>query len=266
MVPSGGLLKSWFRRVAKWGAVALAVVIVLFGLYLSVFFFPYPWFPHHTELAGFSVYSDHQIPPGFEVVLADARRRVEAMELSHNGGNLRLFLCFSERKFVTLIKLAGKRHAGQALVISAAGNAFFSAHGIEAIGRRNGGRPVHSRLEGSWSTAIAHEVAHVLIGAEMGRREERQIPPWKSEGYADFMANLAAAESDADYDFAERVKFLLDDDHWQPPVTNFDRRHFRWHLLVEYLCTERDFTFADLMDVGVTEESAWDQMMTWYTP
>ena len=258
-------MKIRIRKIAKWALWGLAVVVVLFGLYLSVFFFPYPLFPHHIEHAGFNVYSDREIPDGFEVVLADARRRVEAMELSHAGSNLRIFLCFSQRKFVTLIKLAGKRHAGQALVISAAGNAFLSKEGIEAIGQRNSGRPVHSRLEGLWSAAIAHEVAHVLVGAEVGRREERRIPPWKSEGYADFMANRAPAASDPDYNFAKRVKFLLDDDHWRPPVTTFDRRHFRWHILVEYLCAVRGFGLAELLADDVTENGAWSEMMAWYS-
>ncbi len=72
--------KIRIRKIAKWALWGLAVVVVLFGLYLSVFFFPYPLFPHHIEHAGFNVYSDREIPEGFEVVLADARRRVEAME------------------------------------------------------------------------------------------------------------------------------------------------------------------------------------------
>ena len=245
-----------------WG---FAASVLLFGLYLSVFFFPYPLFSHHVELAGFSVYSDREIPSDFELVAEDARRRVEAMELYRGDGDLRLFLCFSQQKFETLVKLAGKRHAGQALAISLAGNAFFSEQGIEAIGRRNGGRPVHSRLEGSWSAAIAHEVAHDLVFSEVGYREARRIPPWKAEGFADFMANLAPAKSDAEYDFAERVKLLLDDDLWQPPITSFDRRHFRWHLLVEYLCSVKGLTFENLMDAGVTEGSARAEMMSWYS-
>ena len=258
-------MKSRIRKVAKWGAVTLVVAVVLFGLYLSVFFFPYPLFPHHTEHAGFSVYSDREISQDFELVLEDARFRVEGMELYRGGSNPRLFFCFSQRKFETLVKLAGKRYAGQALVISAAHNAFFSEEGIEAIGRRNSGRPVNSRLQGSGSAAIAHEVAHLQMIAVVGARGGRGMPRWKSEGYADFAANLAATASDSEYEFSRRVEFLLDDDHWQPPITTFDRRHFRWHLLVEYLCSVKGLTFGDLMDAGVTEESARAEMMAWYS-
>jgi len=252
------------RKIAKLALSGLAAVVALLGLYISFFFFPYPLFPHHTEQAGFSVYSDREIPEDFERNLEDARLRVEGMELYRGDKDLRIFLCFSQRKFVTLNRMAGKRHYGQALVISVAGNAFFSKRGIETVARRNRGQPIHSRLEGSWSAAIAHEVAHDLIFSEVGYREARRIPPWKAEGSADFMANRASAESDPDYSLTDRVTYLLDDDNWQSPVTTIDRRHFRWHLLVEYLNTVKEIGFADLLSDDITEDGAWTEMMAWY--
>jgi hypothetical protein len=107
-----------------------------------------------------------------------------AMELYRGAKLPRLFVCRSQRRFVFLIRLAGKSPAGQALVISAAGNVFLSEEGIEAIGRRNGGRPLHSRLQGSWSAAIAHEVAHLQMGSAIEARGKGGLDPWKSEGYA----------------------------------------------------------------------------------
>ncbi len=122
-------MKVAIRRVGKWFLWGLGAVVVLFGLYLSVFFFPYPLFPHHIEHAGFSVYSDREIPEDFERILDEARFRVEGMELYRGAKDLRIFVCQSQRLFVFINKLAGKRHTGQALVISVAGNAFFSEAG-----------------------------------------------------------------------------------------------------------------------------------------
>ena len=70
--------------------------------------------------------------------------------------------------------------------------------------------------------------------------------------------------SDPDYDFVNRIDVLLDNDKWRPPVTTFDRRHFRWHLIVEYLCSVRDLSFADLLDDAVTEKDSFDEMMAWH--
>ena len=261
----GGRIKISIRRLVKWALWGMAAVVVLVGCYLSIFFFPYPLFPHHAEHAGFSVNSDREIAEDFELVLDEARSRVEAMELYRGAKDLRIFVCRSQRLFVFLNRLAGKGHGGQALVISVAGNAFFSEQVIESVGRRNGRCPVHSRLEGSWSAAIAHEVAHDLVFSEVGCRETRQIPVWISEGFADYSANLVPARADPDYDFRERIGLLLDDDSWRSTMGYVDRRHFRWHVLVEYLCSVKGLTFTDLMDAGVTEESAESQMMSWYS-
>jgi hypothetical protein len=258
-------VKIRIRQVVKWGAVALAVVIVLAALYLSVFFFPYPLFPHHMEHAGFSVYSDGEIPEDFEPILEDARRRVEAMELFRGDAPPRIFVCQSQRLFVFFVKWAGKRHVGQGLLISVAGNAFFSGAMIESVGQRNSGLPLHSRMHGSWAGAIAHEVAHHLVFSQIGFRKARRVPVWKSEGYADYQANLASAEADPDHDLRSRIRLLLDDDSWQSAEGFVDRRHFRWHLLVEFLCSVKGLTFADLMDEGLAEQSARAEMMAWYS-
>jgi hypothetical protein len=258
-------MKISTRRLAKWGLWTICVVAVVVSLYLSVFFLPYPLFPHNTEHAGFSVYSDREIPEDFDRVLEEARRRVVAMELYHGEPPVRIFKCQSQRRFAFIIKLAGKRHLGQGLLVSVAGNAFFSDEMIRVIGRRNDGRPQHSRLEGSWAAAIAHEVAHDLVFAKVGFRRARRIPVWKSEGYADYQANIASAAADPDYDLRSRIGLLLDDHSWKSPTGFIDRRHFRWHLLVEYLSTVKGLTFTELMSDEVTEERTRAEMMAWYS-
>jgi hypothetical protein len=252
------------RRLLRWGAWTLGAIVALLGLYLSVFFLPYPLFPHHAEFAGFSVYSDREIPQDLEFVFDDARRRVDAMELARDAALPRIFICRSQRLFAFLIRLAGKRHAGQGLLISAAGNSFLSETGIESVARRSGGRPAHSRLQGSWSAAVAHEVAHHVIYAELGFKRVRRIPAWKSEGYADYAANVASAMSDPDYDFQSRIRLLLDEEFWERPSGPVDRRHFRWHVIVEYLFAVKGLEFSELLDATVTEGSAWNEMMAWY--
>ena len=91
------------------------------------------------------------------------------------------------------------------------------------------------------------------------------MPTWKAEGYADYAANLAGAASDPGYDFRSRIGILLREKNWRPPSKFFDRRHFRWHLLVEYLCVEKGFGFSDLLDDDITEPRAWNEMMDWYS-
>jgi hypothetical protein len=257
-------MKISFRRIAKWGLWTLAVVGALFGLYLSVFFFPYPLFPQHLEASGFDLYSDGEIPPDYEDMLRDARIRLEAMELYRNNDAPRIFVCASHELFDFIVRLAGKRFVGQGLLISVAGNAFFSQEMVAEVGRRHGGRPMHSRLQGSLAAAIAHEAAHDLVFTEVGFKNARRLPVWKSEGYADYQANKAAIDGDPNYDLRARISYLLDEDSWPPPTGFVDRRHFRWQLQVEFLCGVQGMGFHELMDRAISEEQSRDAMIRWY--
>ncbi len=249
------------HRVARWSIAAAGVMLGLLALYLSIFVLPYPLFPH-LEHAGFHVDSDHEIPPAFEAVLDDARRRVDAMELFHGQTPPRLFVCRSHRLFGFYVRTAGKRHAGQGLVISIAGNAFFSQPTIDAIARRSVARPHRSRLEGSWAAAIAHAVAHDLMTSRLGDRGARRLPVWNAEGYADCAANPVDHASDVE--LRRRIARWLDDDTWQGPTGGIDRRHFGWQLLVEYLTTIEGRTFRGLIDPSLTESGSRSRMLAWY--
>ena len=93
------------RKAAKRVLLGLAVVVSLIGLYLSVFFLPYPLFPHHIEHEGFTVYSDREIAEDFRQVLEYARLRVDAMELYRGQELPRIFVCRSQRLFEFFVRL-----------------------------------------------------------------------------------------------------------------------------------------------------------------
>ena len=257
-------MKLTRRKLLVWLAAAVGTIIVLGGLYLAVFFLPYPLFPHHAEFAGFSVYSDQSLSMTLAPDFEEARRRVEVMPLYRGSALPRVFLSHSRRRFALLVRLAGKRHAGQGLLISAAGNMFLSLPGIQAVARRHEGLPDKSRVEGSLAAAVAHEVAHSLIFDRFGLRGARRLPAWKSEGYADFSANLAAIKSDVDYDLCRRIDLVLDPDAWSGPVGPVNRRHVRWQVLVEYLSLEKGLDFDALLDPTLTESTAMSDMTAWH--
>lgn len=203
-------MRSNRRKLLVWLAAAVGAVVVLVGLYLADFFLPYPLFPHHAEFGGFSVYSDQCLPDTSAPDFEEARHRVETMPLYRGDPLPRVFLCHSRRRFNFLVRLAGKRHSGQGLLISMAHNMFLSLPAIEAVARRHEGLPDNSRVEGSLATAVAHEVAHSLAFARLGFKQARRLPAWKSEEYADFSANLAAITSDPNYDLCHRIDLALD--------------------------------------------------------
>jgi hypothetical protein len=252
------------RRIAKWIVRTGIAIVVLIGAYLSVFFLPYPLFPHHLEHAGFSVYSDREIPPDFVPILDEARVRLETMELYCGDNPPRIFVCRSQRLFDFINRWAGKRHSGQGLLISLAGNAFFSGPRIAEVADRHGDGLTRSRLAGSWPAAICHETAHHLVFKHLGLFGIRGLPVWKAEGYADSQANLPPAALDSEDDLRARIALVLDDASWIGPTATIDRRHFRWQTLVEFLATVRGVTFDRLRDPELTEELAMADMTAWY--
>jgi hypothetical protein len=104
-------------------------------------------------------------------------------------------------------------------------------------------------------------MAHHLVRLEIGFAAAKKIPVWKSEGYADYQANLSVAAADPKFDYRSRVELLVDDNAWP---SHIDRRHFSWHVLVEFLCSIKGLDFSDLMDEAVTEEAAQSELMAWF--
>ena len=62
------------------------------------------------------------------------------------------------------------------------------------------GRLRHTRFEGNLAEVIAHEIAHFNSVRALGYRRHLGQPLWKSEGWAEYQANLAAIRADPDYD------------------------------------------------------------------
>jgi hypothetical protein len=120
----------------------------------------------------------------------------------------------------------------------------------------------HSRFEGDPAEVIAHEVAHGAVVRRLGLRAAVALPAWKSEGYAEYQANLATTRADGSYVFTDRVALLLDDDKWSGnPVA---RGLFEWHVLVEFLAEEQGMDLDALVDENVTEASTREKMLAWY--
>jgi hypothetical protein len=125
------------------------------------------------------------------------------------------------------------------------------------------GRIPHSRYEGNFSEVIAHEIVHFNMVKVLGFWAANTLPVWKSEGYAEYQANVAATQADDSYDFADRVDLLKNDAFWgrgESPA----RKLFESHLLVEFLAEEKGLDLNDLADEAVTESYARQEMIAWY--
>jgi hypothetical protein len=250
------------RAAGKWILRVLLLLVVLGTLYVSTLAFPNPAFAYKGRFGEFTVYSTQPLPVEMGRVLEGTRQRIASMEHASPGAKCRIFICDS-RRYSLFARLTRRAANSMAIGLSAFGNVYVNDPKVSFIAAHNVGRIRHSRFEGNLAEVIAHEVAHFNVVRKLGYRASLRLPVWKSEGYAEYQANLAATRADSAYDFCERIDLLRDNAIWGRDGLP-SRRLFEWQLLVEFLAEERGFDLADLVEGGVTEAFAQHEMQAWY--
>jgi hypothetical protein len=251
------------RAVGKWSLRVFLALSALAALYVGVIVFPTPLFAHEARFGEYRVYSDEPIPTEFGRVIDDAARRVGAMEHEPYRAAPRIYLCNSRKRYDLFASLLRMNPESLAIGLSAPNEMFVSMSRVREFAEMNRGRLRHTRFEGNPAEVIAHEIAHFNSVRALGFREHVAQPVWKSEGWAEYQANLSAIHDDPDYDLAERIQRLLDDHYWGDKH-GVARNMWEWQILVEFLGEVRGYRLSDLSRDEVTQSSARDQMMDWY--
>lgn len=254
---------SRIRQAGRWILLVGSALLIADAMLLGLIAYPLPLFPYHAEIVGLTVRSDQPISGETQAAVAEAQHRIAAAGLASRGLRYRIFLAHSPQRYAFFCALARRRPDSQALVFSRVGSILVSLDGIRQVRERTRGVPRHSRLDASLAEAMAHEVAHLQIEAAQAKLGLPPLSTWKSEGWADYAANRLAAQEDPAYDLEARARHLLDDAAWSDPLRPADRRHFRWHVLVEYLASVRKHDMATIADERITEEATWSELLHW---
>lgn len=256
-------MQHWRRIIRRWTLRAVLVVLLLVALDIAILAFPAPLFAHVQTFHEFTVYSSHPIPDDFENVIDGVRGRIDAMEYARPGAGCRVFICGSQRLYSFFAFLTRRSSNSMGIGLSVFGNVYLNERKIRRIAAHNFGGIRHSRFEGDFSEAIAHEIAHFNVVKTVGFRRAINLPFWKSEGYAEYQANRAATRADSSYALTDRIELLLDDAFWGYDYS-LARRLFEWHVLVEFLGDVKGHGLEDLVDEAVTESSVREEMLAWY--
>jgi len=174
----------------------------------------------------------------------------------------RVYLCNSRNRYNFFARLTRMNSESLAIGLSAANEMFVSMTRVRTFEAHNGGRLRHTRFEGNLSEVIAHEIAHFNSLQALGFRPHLAQPVWKSEGWAEYQANVAMIRDDPAYDLRERIDVLLDDRYWVG--SGLARDLWEWQLLVEYLGEVKGYRLADLVRADVSRFGTRQEMMAWY--
>ncbi|HXI03158.1 MAG TPA: hypothetical protein VNI57_08265 [Candidatus Saccharimonadales bacterium] len=256
-------MSSRSRRIRKWTVRLLLTVTSLAALDIAILLYPTPLFAYSQSFGSYRVYADEPIPDGTAGVIEDLTRRVAAMEHGSPGGSHRIYLCNSTRRYALLAFLARRSSESQAIGLSFPDESFVQMPRLRRFAALNRETLPHSRFEGNLAEAVAHEIAHFNSLHALGLRRHLALPVWKSEGWAEYQANLAAIHADPGYDLHARIDRLLDDGFWARGH-GASRRMWEAQLLVEFLGEVKGYRLADLAREDVTEISARDAMIEWW--
>ena len=255
-------LRPTMRKIGIWTLKLFLILSAVAALYVAVLVFPSPLFAHTQTYGSYRVYSDEPLPADLARRIDDLDRRVQGMEHAPPAASQRIFLC-GPKKYSFFAFLLRKNPASLAIGLSAANESFVSVERVQLFAERNQGVLRHTRFEGNLAEVVAHEIAHFNSVHALGLRSHIDQPLWKSEGWAEYQANLATIRSDPDYDLGSRIEQLLDDRYWAGNSA-FARRMWRYQLLVEFLGEVQGYRLVDLSRDEVTESFASQEMLAWY--
>ena len=256
-------MRRWQRALGKWSVFALFLLLLASALYVTALAYPTPLFGHKASFEEYTVYSSWPLPENLNAVIDDVRGRVEEMDGGRPGAGCRIFICGDESLYSIFAFLTRRSLESMGIGLSTFRTMYLNESRIARVRASNDGTFRHSRFEGDLADVIAHEIAHFNVVDKLGFRAAIGLPVWKSEGYADYQAHLAATRADTSYTLSDRIDLLLDDAFWGYE-DSLSRRLFEWHTLVEYLAEVKGYGLEDLVKNSVTEAGTREEMLTWY--
>jgi len=248
-----------FRRVLKWllrGGIAVAAFL---AVYLAVLAYPELWFSERARLGSLTFYSDVPFAADFEATMRDVERRLQAVPIYQAGVSQHVFVCGSPERFAFFARLSRVPPSVPGFNLSLFNNSFVSLSGLAERRRQNHGQTPHSALAGDVGQAIAHELMHDYMVADIGFFRNLRLPAWKTEGYVEYASTLAASRDDSTATLPARIGI------WSNGISNARARdYYGWGLAVEYLSEVRGLSLEDFLDENVTLGAAQAEMLTWY--
>jgi hypothetical protein len=251
------------RTLGKWTLRVVVLLLLVVALYVAFLAYPAPLFAHKQTFGEFTVHSGRPLPDDFARTIEDARERIAAMAHASPGEKCRVFICDTERLYSVFARLTRRAPNSLAIGLSVLGNMYLNEPKIQRFAAAGPGVIRHSRYEGNVAEVIAHEIAHFNMVGKLGYRRAMGLPFWKSEGYAEYQANLASTRDDGTYDFVKRIDLLLDDSFWGYGGS-VARTLYEWHVLVEFLGDVKGIGLEGLEDPAITESSTRREMLAWY--
>lgn len=221
------------RRGILRTMMALAAVLAAYATLLA---FPEPLFTYHVERGNARLYSDRPLPSAAAGYLDAALVRLARSPWDNPALSHRIFLCQNRWHWLLFTLLKHKVGAINCVYLN---RNIFLRNVNWATGRiiAESGREVEGERDLPYY--LAHEMAHGLTVARIGRWRYYRSESWKREGYADYVGMAA-------FDFGAYLEKFRRGDPKMDPASGY---YWRYLLLVGFVLDREkagpDFLFAD---------------------
>jgi hypothetical protein len=226
------------RKISRWAAYLILGIVFAFGAYMTLLANPGLFFSHTLRRNGITLYSDEPIPPEHAgQILEDVEGRLARSPLAASSRmtDLHVYICNKQWRFA-LFAQRNYRAGGLAYSLFTE-NIFLREVHFEKnrLVGYSGNEPLPPRTA---SYFIAHEIVHVLVRRELGTIKQWQLPEWKNEGYADYVAK------GSDFDYGQvREQLRRGERDLNPTQSGL---YLRYHLLVAYLLEKKKIGVDEL--------------------
>ena len=247
-------------RPVQWILKTAAIIALLLCLPILVLAFPQPWFDYHEDIGSLRIYADVPFTGDRAQLASDVQHRLESMALYDRTKHKRVFLCESDR----LYRLFGRCALIPAHVpgfnLSLLNNSFVSLSILGSRRIQSSGFPPNSAISGDLAHNIVHELVHDYAQESYGFWNGRGLPPWKTEGYAEYAAARALSRADTALSLAARAKLFRSGRGF---LHELARQYYSWNLAVEFLAEVRLYSFEEIMHDSVAFEPTMRHLLTW---
>ena len=218
-------------------------------LYAMLLAFPYPLFSYVERFHDITIYSDRPISPNLRFAVDSVRERLRKSPLNDESLHHQIFICNSDWRFILFTNR--DYHAAGVNQAWLNRNIFLRRSDTEHnLLIAPSGKPVPG--ERTLGYFMTHEIVHSLEVKFLGRWSYLQLPAWKREGYADYVAK------DPNFISAERLAAL----QRNAPEMNPRRSgwYLRHHLLVAYLLDVQKMDPGKMLRQSFSETSLERQL------
>ena len=246
------------QQIKKWTLRLTATGLLIAGLLLIIILNPILIYAHKTTHKIFSIYHNKTISPSLISTLDQATLLLETSEFYNN--NLKFDICLNDgATYPTIIKtIRGQAFAwGFYDKVVMQGTMNCKANFVELNGYK-------------WNLTqlLAHEMTHCLQFDKLGLIQSNpiaNIPTWKWEGYAEYVARQNADQKD----LSKNIKRFIatGKNNWEIKFadgTITPREYYSYWILVQYCLDVKNMSYQQLLTEKINELTLKQEMINWY--